>query len=69
MSEIINGKEALIALANGEEVQVWNGNIWWDKSNGGAGNGFKPNYVIPINPSPLVGMQSWNDTICKIKKI
>ena len=30
MSEIINGKEALIALANGEEVQVWNGNIWWD---------------------------------------
>ena len=30
MSEIISGKEALIALANGKEVQVWNGNIWWD---------------------------------------
>ena len=30
MSELISGKEALIALANGEEVQIWNGNIWWD---------------------------------------
>ena len=30
MSEIISGKEALIALANTEEVQVWNRNIWLD---------------------------------------
>ena len=30
MSELISGKEALIALANGEEVQQWNGNIFWD---------------------------------------
>ena len=30
MSELISGKEALIALANGKEVQIWNGNIWWD---------------------------------------
>ena len=29
-SKLISGKEALIALANGEEVQIWNGNIWWD---------------------------------------
>lgn len=28
--KLISGKEALIALANGEEVQIWNGNIWWD---------------------------------------
>lgn len=30
MSNLISGKEALIALANGEEVEVWNGTIWWD---------------------------------------
>ena len=30
MSELISGKEALIALANGEDVQQWNGNIFWD---------------------------------------
>ena len=30
MSELISGKDALIAFANGEEVQIWNGNIWWD---------------------------------------
>lgn len=30
MSKLISGKEALIALANGEEVENWNGNIWWD---------------------------------------
>lgn len=28
--KLISGKDALIALANGEEVQIWNGNIWWD---------------------------------------
>ena len=26
--KLISGKEALIALANGEKVQIWNGNIW-----------------------------------------
>lgn len=35
---------------------------------GGTGNGFNPNHVIPINPAPIVGMQSWNDTICVVKK-
>ena len=30
MSKLISGKEALIALANGEEVQQWNGTIFWD---------------------------------------
>lgn len=28
--KLISGKEALIALANGEEVQQWNGSIFWD---------------------------------------
>lgn len=30
MSKLISGKEALIALANGEEVENWNGSVWWD---------------------------------------
>ena len=30
MTELISGKEALIALANGEDVENWNGNVWWD---------------------------------------
>lgn len=30
MSELISGKDALIALANGREVENWNGSIWWD---------------------------------------
>lgn len=46
-----------------------NGNIWWDKKYGGSGNGFNPNHIIPINPSPMVGMQAWNDTVCRIKKV
>lgn len=28
--KLISGKDALIALANGEEVQQWNGTIFWD---------------------------------------
>lgn len=31
--------------------------------------GFNPNKIIPINPAPLTGMQCWNDTICKIRKV
>lgn len=46
-----------------------NGGIWWDKRAGGSGNGYNPNSIIPINPAPLVGMQSWNDTVCSIRKI
>lgn len=29
MSKLISGKEALIALANGEEVENFNGSAWW----------------------------------------
>ena len=29
MSELISGKDALIALANGEEVENFNGSAWW----------------------------------------
>lgn len=30
MTNLISGKEALIALANGEDVENWNGSVWWD---------------------------------------
>lgn len=64
-----NGKKAnLPAFGEYEELNL-DGNIWWDTKYGGAGNGYNPNSIIPISPSPMVGMQSWNDTICKIRKI
>lgn len=43
--------------------------VWWDKRRGGRGNGVNINAILPINPSPLVGMQAWYDTVCSIKKI
>jgi thiosulfate reductase / polysulfide reductase chain A len=43
--------------------------LWWDKRSGGRGNGVNINAILPINPSPMVGMQSWFDTVCSIKKI
>jgi thiosulfate reductase / polysulfide reductase chain A len=42
--------------------------LWWDKRTGGRGNGANINAILPINPSPLVGMQSWYDTVCSIRK-
>lgn len=30
MTNLISGTEALIALANGEQVENWNGSVWWD---------------------------------------
>lgn len=42
--------------------------LWWDERHGGRGNGVNINAILPINPSPLVGMQSWYDTVCSIKK-
>ncbi len=29
MSNILTGKEALIALAEGKTIENWNGSIWW----------------------------------------
>lgn len=44
-------------------------NLWWDKAAGGRGNGFNLNAIIPIHPSPVVGMQSWFDTVCSVRKV
>jgi thiosulfate reductase / polysulfide reductase chain A len=43
--------------------------IWWDQARGGTGGGYNINAVLPIHPAPLVGMQSWFDTVCTIKKV
>jgi anaerobic selenocysteine-containing dehydrogenase len=61
-------KENLKGYSEYEDLDL-NGHIWWDKRLEGSGNGFNPNHVIPVNPAPLAGMQSWNDTICRIKKV
>lgn len=43
--------------------------VWWDEHRGGRGNGVNINALLPINPQPLVGMQSWFDTVCSIRKV
>jgi thiosulfate reductase / polysulfide reductase chain A len=43
--------------------------LWWDSRKGGRGNGVNINAILPINPSPMVGMQSWYDTVCSIRKV
>jgi hypothetical protein len=42
--------------------------VWWDARNGGRGNGVNINAILPVNPAPLVGMQSWFDTVCSVRK-
>jgi hypothetical protein len=27
------------------------------------------NAILPVNPAPLVGMQSWFDTVCSVRKV
>ncbi|MEX2185762.1 MAG: molybdopterin-dependent oxidoreductase [Pirellulales bacterium] len=43
--------------------------LWWDKEDAGAGPGFNVNAILPIQPSPVTGMQSWFDTVCAIRKV
>ena len=45
------------------------GAIWWSKDNGGVGHGIPLNDALPINPTPLVGGQSWFDNVCRIRKL
>ncbi|HWB10580.1 MAG TPA: molybdopterin-dependent oxidoreductase [Pirellulales bacterium] len=42
--------------------------LWWDARGGGRGAGFNINAILPIQPTPLTGMQAWFDTVCSIKK-
>jgi len=43
--------------------------IWWDKASGGRGAGHNINAILPIQPSPLIGMQAWYDTTCTIRRV
>jgi anaerobic selenocysteine-containing dehydrogenase len=43
--------------------------VWWDERHGGRGNGVNINAILPVNPAPLVGMQSWFDTVCSVRKV
>jgi anaerobic selenocysteine-containing dehydrogenase len=42
--------------------------LWWDADHGGRGGGVNINGILPIQPAPLTGMQSWFDTVCSIAK-
>lgn len=44
-------------------------NIWWDKARDGTGAGHNINAILPVQPSPLVGMQAWYDTVCEVRKV
>ncbi|MFN3651884.1 MAG: molybdopterin-dependent oxidoreductase [Armatimonadota bacterium] len=44
-------------------------NLWWDRDHRGVGPGFNVNAVLPIQPSPVTGMQAWFDTVCTIRKV
>ena len=42
--------------------------VWWSKKRGGSGGGRHLNDALPINPTPLVGGQSWFDNVVAIEK-
>jgi anaerobic selenocysteine-containing dehydrogenase len=43
--------------------------VWWSKARGGPGQGRHLNDALPINPTPLVGGQSWFDNVVEIRKV
>ena len=44
-------------------------NLWWSAADGGKGAGTNINAILPIQPSPVTGMQSWYDTVCSIRRV
>jgi thiosulfate reductase / polysulfide reductase chain A len=43
--------------------------LWWDDDDGGRGAGFNINGILPIQPSPITGMQAWFDTVCQVRRV
>jgi hypothetical protein len=80
-----NGKRAARASFAGfddaviAEDQDLSEDMWWGQGQGlwsrltGSGNGlgvgYNLNAIMPIYPSPLVGMQGWYDTVCTARKV
>jgi thiosulfate reductase / polysulfide reductase chain A len=60
------------------EDQDLSEDLWWGEGQGlwsrltGAGNGLGAGYninaILPIYPAPLVGMQGWYDTVCRVRR-
>jgi anaerobic selenocysteine-containing dehydrogenase len=79
-----NGKRAARASFAGfddtviTEDQDLSEDLWWGQGQGlwswltggnGLGTGYNLNAIMPIYPSPLVGMQGWYDTVCTARKV
>lgn len=62
------GPDAAQAFGPAPAVDDLDALVWWDERRGGRGNGVNINALLPINPQPLVGMQSWFDTVCSVRK-
>lgn len=43
--------------------------LWWDEAQGGRGAGVNINGILPIQPSPVTGMQAWFDTVCQVRRV
>lgn len=61
--------DAAKAFGPQPEADDLDAGLWWDERYGGRGNGVNINALLPINPQPLVGMQSWFDTVCSLRKV
>jgi anaerobic selenocysteine-containing dehydrogenase len=57
------------AMAGAPRFDALQNGVWWDPRNGGRGAGVNINAILPVNPAPLVGMQSWFDTVCSVRKV
>ena len=61
------------------EDQDLSEDMWWGAGQGlwsrltgagnGVGSGYNINAILPIYPSPLVGMQGWYDTTCTARRV
>jgi len=60
------------------EDQDLSEDMWWGEGQGlwsrltgsgnGLGTGYNINAILPIYPSPLVGMQGWYDNVCQVRR-
>ena len=61
-------RQELPAYGNADDDGLQH-DLWWSEKLGGRGNGTNINAILPIQPSPMLGMQGWFDTVCSIRKI